>query len=336
MKPQGLLFSALLVWLLFAISAKAETVILIHGYMDVGSWWDKLPGLLEKDGYRVIAASYDSFRVSCCVTNEAKRLAERIENEVPRGEDVTLIGHSQGGLIAEWYVYYLAGWKRVKRVISLSTPFNGSILASLSMMGIPGVLSDGMPLYLQTRDLAMGSDLIRRLLYARAFSPHQVPFYCAIGRGGMFLGNEGDIVLSVPECRRDSMVWKRLSDGTYVRVPLASDSWTRSVLVNAWHFNLFSHGFVRVTGPHHITYRYVSAILQGRKFEGLKSDVREVGLVGETVGPYRVPDSERLYRASDYEAVLFVPEIEPENFQLGRTSWFLKDDSSFFDAWGIP
>ncbi|TNE92899.1 MAG: alpha/beta fold hydrolase [Deltaproteobacteria bacterium] len=44
-------------------------------------------------------------------------------------EKIDLVGHSYGGLVAAWYVRHLGGDQRVRRLITLGTPFGGTKMA---------------------------------------------------------------------------------------------------------------------------------------------------------------------------------------------------------------
>jgi hypothetical protein len=253
-----------------------------------------------------------------------------VRDRIPEGETLSLVAYCQGGLIAEWFVYYLEGWKRVKRVVTVGAPFNGSMTAGLfAPLFIPRA-----PLAEQTRDLVMGGPIVRKLLEARAYSPHQIPFYNAIGNSWKFLRTEGDAVLSVPECERKTLLWKRTSAG-YERIPLASDPWTETTLVRALHFNLFWKGFVGVTDTNHVTYRYVSDVLAGRKHAGMDpSKVREAGIIGREISSVRIPAGAVLFsyprRKDAASCMLFrIGDVESPYVVRGAVSWFLDDGTAF-------
>lgn len=59
----------------------------------------------------------------------AKRLAEFLETPDLAGRDITLVAHSMGGLVSLAYLHEEGGSARVKRFITLGTPFEGAVNA---------------------------------------------------------------------------------------------------------------------------------------------------------------------------------------------------------------
>lgn len=44
-------------------------------------------------------------------------------------EQIDIIGHSMGGLVAAWYIQHLGGSPHVRRLVTLGTPWNGTMMA---------------------------------------------------------------------------------------------------------------------------------------------------------------------------------------------------------------
>jgi pimeloyl-ACP methyl ester carboxylesterase len=65
------------------------------------------------------------------------------------------VGHSQGGLIGAWYVKKLGGWRRVRALVTLGTPHQGTRAA---WAGLPL-----MPLAPALWQMTPGSGFVRRL-----------------------------------------------------------------------------------------------------------------------------------------------------------------------------
>lgn len=103
-------------------------VVLIHGIMDVrGAGWGRMGTLLEQDGNTVLNFYYDSYLKATSISEAAETLSGFIENSIPPCRSLSLVCHSQGGLIAEWYCLNLDESEQVKRLITLSTPFYGNL-----------------------------------------------------------------------------------------------------------------------------------------------------------------------------------------------------------------
>jgi len=63
-----------------------------------------------------------------------ERLAESVDEmlRASGAEQVDLICHSMGGIVAAWYINQLDGAPRVRRVITIATPWKGTKLAALA------------------------------------------------------------------------------------------------------------------------------------------------------------------------------------------------------------
>lgn len=105
---------------------------------------------LHDEGYRegedLFLFDYD-WRLS--VFDNARILADFIDQNIARGESVDLVAHSMGGLISRAYILEEGGDRRVNRLITAGTPLRGSVevfdllengwgTANLFMGGIEG------------------------------------------------------------------------------------------------------------------------------------------------------------------------------------------------------
>ncbi len=106
------------------LDAELPQVILLHGYS------------LKKSSLQVLAlslqSSYEVARFQYPSGQELEKTAKELLDEVKavtdlRGEAISLVGHSMGGLLATRVAQeYPAG---VKKVVALGTPFNGTYTA---------------------------------------------------------------------------------------------------------------------------------------------------------------------------------------------------------------
>lgn len=105
---------------------------------------------LKDEGYRegkdLFLFDYD-WRLS--VFDNARILADYIDQNIAQGESVDLVAHSMGGLISRAYILEQGGDRRVNRLITAGTPLRGSVevfdllengwgTANLFMGGIEG------------------------------------------------------------------------------------------------------------------------------------------------------------------------------------------------------
>lgn len=150
-------------------------VVLVHGtFEDEGSNWVTLAPLLVNNGYCVYAFNYGetvaSFPLIPLITpgridglghieNSAKELASFVQEVLKKtkASKVDLVGHSQGGMMPDYYIDELYGDKYVNEMIGLAgdnhgttvdglttlantTPFVGEILGTaVSLLGAPSL-----------------------------------------------------------------------------------------------------------------------------------------------------------------------------------------------------
>jgi pimeloyl-ACP methyl ester carboxylesterase len=116
-------------------------VLLIHGYMEDASVWNKWIDLLQKDGISAIyPITFEQSDDECgSAAEHAKELSsiiKQIKKESGQNK-VNIVGHSKGGLDAR--VYLANNTKDVANLIMIGTPNAGSPLAELNEIGSPAV-----------------------------------------------------------------------------------------------------------------------------------------------------------------------------------------------------
>src|ERR671910_1502574 len=116
-------------------------VLLIHGYMEDASVWNKWINLLKKDG---ISAVYPiTFKQSDDECGSAAEHAKELSNIIGQIKEetgqnkVNIVGHSKGGLDAR--VYLANNTNDVANLIMIGTPNAGSPLAESSEVCTPAV-----------------------------------------------------------------------------------------------------------------------------------------------------------------------------------------------------
>lgn len=126
-------------------------VVLTHGYVHNRSAFVALTRQLRRAGFRYIhGLNYNPLR------HDVPEIAEMLAVEVDRVRDATgaeqvmLVGHSMGGIVARFYTQELAAPDTVDTVVTLASPHRGTYASYLA----PGPAS---------RDLRPGSRLIRQL-----------------------------------------------------------------------------------------------------------------------------------------------------------------------------
>lgn len=124
-----------------------EPVVLVHGTFHIGaeSWGRNYLPTLTEAGCDVTVIDlpnrgYGDIRVS------AEHLARHVRQVVKRSpqERVDLLTHSQGGLVARWFIRELGGTEMVDDLVMLAPPNHGTALADLAR-GRPGFLTTAQP-----------------------------------------------------------------------------------------------------------------------------------------------------------------------------------------------
>lgn len=133
------------------VEAAGTPILLVHGLVDNRSIFTVLRRALLRRGFgRVHSINYSPLTGD--VRAAARDLAQHVEALVADTgyEQVHVVGHSLGGLIARYYVQRLGGHERVHTLVTLGTPHAGTLPAYL----LPARLC---------RQLRPGSALVREL-----------------------------------------------------------------------------------------------------------------------------------------------------------------------------
>ncbi len=103
--------------------------------------WATLSPLLKNEGYCVFSLNYGAFRSPLGlryyggqpIESSAAELGAFVERVLAAtgAPQADLVGHSQGGILAEYYVKFLGGAPRVKTIVGLASPTKGGTLNGL-------------------------------------------------------------------------------------------------------------------------------------------------------------------------------------------------------------
>jgi triacylglycerol lipase len=124
-----------------AVPAGNRPVLVIHGFMGTRGSMYPLERRLAQDGFCVF-----SFNLGPINTRDIRRSAFLIHRKIERivaqtaWQEIDIVAHSMGGLIGLYYIKKLGGHGRVRRMITLGTPFRGTWLA-LAGIATLGLLS---------------------------------------------------------------------------------------------------------------------------------------------------------------------------------------------------
>lgn len=129
--------------------ANKRPVILLHGLFHNRAVWFLMKQRLEQCGFPVVTVNLPPFEM---IETLGRKVADTVEEALVTydAEQVDIVGHSMGGLLARYYIEILGGDKRVAHSVLLGSPHAGTKLApfALSPMG---------------RELMPGSDFLTEL-----------------------------------------------------------------------------------------------------------------------------------------------------------------------------
>lgn len=128
-KPRGIFEDD---WSAHLSEQRPWPVILIHGTVDTKGIWQELGTELRQDGWCVFAPDYGK-RGTAAMQESALQLGAYIEavRTVTGAEQVILIGHSQGGLLARYWLRTSGNPAHVKHLVSLSAPNHGTTMGGI-------------------------------------------------------------------------------------------------------------------------------------------------------------------------------------------------------------
>lgn len=147
------------------VTAAGRPVVLVHGIADNRSAFTILRRTLRRRGFgRIVTVNYSP--LTSDVRKAAADLADQVERVCQQSgyEQVVLVGHSLGGIIARYYVQCLAGDARVSTLVTLGSPHAGSQLARMAPL-------------LVGRQLRPNSELMRELAGPARCSTRFVTIY---------------------------------------------------------------------------------------------------------------------------------------------------------------
>ena len=136
--------------------AEARPVLVIHGYLATRGSLHLLERHLAEHGHVVMSYPLGPINLGD-IRGSAGLIARKVESIVAQTgvTQVDIVGHSMGGLVGLYYVKRLGGRHRVRRLVLLGTPTQGTWSALLGLFTAP--------LGLASLQLLPGSPFLREL-----------------------------------------------------------------------------------------------------------------------------------------------------------------------------
>ena len=113
-------------------SVAKSRVLLVHGIADSAASMRVLQKRLARDGRESLAITLQPGDGSVSLETLSLQLRDYVRNHFSPNERFDLVGFSMGGLICRYYVQLLGGRSRVDRLITISSPNHGTLLAFLN------------------------------------------------------------------------------------------------------------------------------------------------------------------------------------------------------------
>ena len=124
LKPRGIFEDD---WTATVTDKRPWPVILLHGTCDSKGIWQLFAADLREDGWAVFAPDYGT-RATGLIPESAAQVGAYIQAvmHTTGAEQVIIAGHSQGGLVARYWMRILGGAKYVKHLMCIGTPNHGT------------------------------------------------------------------------------------------------------------------------------------------------------------------------------------------------------------------
>jgi triacylglycerol esterase/lipase EstA (alpha/beta hydrolase family) len=116
---------------------RPEPVVLVHGTLfDQTLTWNLMAPILERAGYCVFALDYGQ-RGTQPIEQSARELAAFVKRvlRATHAHRVSIVGHSQGGMMPRYYLKFLGGTRYVDDLTGLSPSNHGTTLALAGPVG---------------------------------------------------------------------------------------------------------------------------------------------------------------------------------------------------------
>jgi len=107
-------------------------VLLVHGIADSAASMRILRARLARDGCQTLAINLKPGDGRISLEALALQLRDYVQTYFSARERIDLVGFSMGGLVCRYYIQMLGGSSRVDRLVTISTPNHGTLLAYLS------------------------------------------------------------------------------------------------------------------------------------------------------------------------------------------------------------
>jgi len=156
-------------------------VVLVHGTIEnEGSNWITLAPLLANDGYCVYALNYGETPLSAGrldglgeIPHSAEELGAFVTKVLAQtgASKVDIVGHSQGGMMPNYYIHFLGGAPKVHELVGLAPSNHGTTVEGIAALlrAVPGVPATTLTLLELLGAPSLSEQLIGSAFMAKLF-----------------------------------------------------------------------------------------------------------------------------------------------------------------------
>lgn len=120
-----------------------RVVVFVHGFMAAGPVFDPMRDHVERaNGLPTVDFTYGPLAGFDTIVDGFSEFVDRV---VPADAQVSLVGHSLGGIVARWWLQERGGAARADRVVTLATPHCGTDSARWWPGSVAAALRPGSP-----------------------------------------------------------------------------------------------------------------------------------------------------------------------------------------------
>lgn len=111
------------------MTQQRNPVLLVHGIWDTGRVFSRMIPYLKTRGWAVYDLDLVPNNGNVPLDELAIQVADCINVTFGSEQPIDLVGFSMGGIVSRYYVQRLGGIDRVQRLITISSPHHGTVIA---------------------------------------------------------------------------------------------------------------------------------------------------------------------------------------------------------------
>ncbi|WP_341525010.1 triacylglycerol lipase [Nostoc sp. UHCC 0302] len=146
-------------------------VLLVHGIEDTGAVFNRMADYLRQKSRSVYTLDLVPNNGDVGLDELAKQIVNYVTANFLPEQPLNLVGFSMGGIVSRYYIQRLGGIKRVQRLITISSPHQGTVVAYGSLR--PGCVQM-RPNSLFLKDLNADVAMLKQLNFTSIWTPYDL------------------------------------------------------------------------------------------------------------------------------------------------------------------